>query len=352
MSLLNRKTLRQKLVRRLSAGVTGTNTGTSASAITDTSRLEPDDYWKDGQVYISGGAQEGGSGIVQTSYRATGVANFLPALSSALASGATYELHHRDGWLVEEHNDAIQAAVERGAVKTLVDLVDEGTTLASTTSEYDLPVKKIVTGVADSGTTTTLVDAQLTEDDDFWIGATLIITADTGTAANVGEVRILSDSDESDTKLTWKQALPGAVTTGTTYRLIKYPFAYVSQVFYLDSGNWLPIGENEQDRESWKPMPGLYPRVRLLEGHRAVSAQARIVGQRFAGDLNVDADLVELPEAFVLSYAEWYLRSMRARRVQGDPFDDVARARLALEEATIHLEGISTLIVAGSKRAR
>lgn len=71
-------------------------------------------------------------------------------------------------------------------------------------------------GTADSGTTTTLVDAILTEANDFWNNATLRILTTTDTFAPQGEVALVSDFDAATDKLTFP-ALTAAVDTGDTY---------------------------------------------------------------------------------------------------------------------------------------
>ncbi len=63
--------------------------------------------------------------------------------------------------------------------------------------------------VADSGTTTTLVDAVLTQADDHWNGALLIFR----TGTNIGRTAIITDFDAATNTLTFAPAVPDAVTT-------------------------------------------------------------------------------------------------------------------------------------------
>lgn len=87
---------------------------------------------------------------------------------------------------VEEiNNDTI-------AVHTLRDWMEKGTRLTS-----------------DSGTTTTLVDAGLTEDDNHWNGSLLIFR----TGTNSGHTAIVTDFDAASDTLTFTPAVPNAVTT-------------------------------------------------------------------------------------------------------------------------------------------
>ncbi len=63
--------------------------------------------------------------------------------------------------------------------------------------------------IADSGTTTTLVDAMLTQADDYWNGAMLIFRSGT----NEGRTAIITDFDAGTDTLTFTPAVPDAVTT-------------------------------------------------------------------------------------------------------------------------------------------
>lgn len=62
---------------------------------------------------------------------------------------------------------------------------------------------------SDSGTTTTLVDAALTEADDRWNGGLLIFTSGT----NNGYTAVITDYDLASTTITFTPATPNAVTT-------------------------------------------------------------------------------------------------------------------------------------------
>ena len=66
-----------------------------------------------------------------------------------------------------------------------------------------------VAPIADSGTTTTLVDAVLTQADGYWNGALLIFRSGT----NVGRTAIITDFDAATDTLTFAPAVPDAVTT-------------------------------------------------------------------------------------------------------------------------------------------
>ena len=87
---------------------------------------------------------------------------------------------------VEEINNNIPA------VHTLRDWMEEGIRLT-----------------ADSGTTTTLVDAGLTQADDYWNGSLLVFR----TGTNSGRTAIVTDFDAASDTITFTPAVPDAVTT-------------------------------------------------------------------------------------------------------------------------------------------
>lgn len=70
-------------------------------------------------------------------------------------------------------------------------------------------------GVADSGTTTTLVDSALSEADDFWNGALLVFSGGT----NDGYSAVVTDFDAASNTITFAPAVPSNVTT-EAYTLI------------------------------------------------------------------------------------------------------------------------------------
>lgn len=73
-----------------------------------------------------------------------------------------------------------------------------------------------VTGTADSGTTTTLVDAARTEADDFWNDMLLVIIAGT----NVGQARRISDFVAATDTITVDAAFNAAIDNTSEYSII------------------------------------------------------------------------------------------------------------------------------------
>jgi hypothetical protein len=87
------------------------------------------------------------------------------------------------------------------------------------------------TGLADSGSATTLVDAERAEANDFWIGITLVITDASDACEHRTEV---TDFDQATHTLTF-HALSIAVAEGDRYRLEGYPL--LPQTSATVSGN-------------------------------------------------------------------------------------------------------------------
>lgn len=75
------------------------------------------------------------------------------------------------------------------------------------------------TATADSGSTTTLVDSDRSEADDFWNGMTLVVTDASDGQEYETEV---TDFDQATGAFTF-YAIPAAVTAGDRYRLEGYP---------------------------------------------------------------------------------------------------------------------------------
>lgn len=73
-------------------------------------------------------------------------------------------------------------------------------------------------GIADAGTQTTLDDAILTQANDYWNGARLIITETTDHNAPEGEVSVVTDFDAANDRLTF-DTLTAVVDIGDTYTI-------------------------------------------------------------------------------------------------------------------------------------
>ena len=97
-------------------------------------------------------------------------------------------------------------------VTTVNGLAANVITAAATAADFSTEVRSIASGTADSGTTTTLVDAARTEGDaDWWLGATLVMTSGT----LLGQARQIVDFDPATDTITVAPAFTATVGTQT-----------------------------------------------------------------------------------------------------------------------------------------
>jgi hypothetical protein len=85
------------------------------------------------------------------------------------------------------------------------------------TSQYHLVFEpfKAVSATADSGTTTSLIDSPLTQEDEYWTNGDLTMLS----GQNAGQKRKVSKFTQSLHKLEWNLPMPYAVINGDTYML-------------------------------------------------------------------------------------------------------------------------------------
>ena len=88
-------------------------------------------------------------------------------------------------------------------------------------------------GTADAGTQTTLDDAILTQPNDFWIGAKLIIVTTTDTNAPQGETSVVTGFDAGNDRLTF-DTLTAVVDAGDTYTIDYGTLVSRSSIFGID----------------------------------------------------------------------------------------------------------------------
>jgi len=82
------------------------------------------------------------------------------------------------------------------------------------------------------GTANTIVDAALTQADDYWIGAKVIFESDTTTAALQSQTAWVVDFDAATDTLTLANDLPATPAAGDTYRLYR-PFGGYRSAYQL-----------------------------------------------------------------------------------------------------------------------
>ncbi len=96
-----------------------------------------------------------------------------------------------------------------------------------------------IDGTADSGTTTTTVDTERTETEDYWNGATITYT----TGNNMGETRAITDFDAGTDTIT-HAAFDNAVVNGDQYKLSARPVSTALESEITTGGGERRTGAN------------------------------------------------------------------------------------------------------------
>ncbi len=113
---------------------TTTAAGTTTTLV-DSARTEPDDFWNDGTLFITGGTYANNSRKITDFVNTTGTFTFSPALAGAPGSSISYSVINGD-WpremLFQFINQALQDIGSTPAVDTSL-------TTAKNTSSYSLP---------------------------------------------------------------------------------------------------------------------------------------------------------------------------------------------------------------------
>jgi len=136
-------------------------------------------------------------------------------VSDTIALGGASVTDNANDWVWVD-NDVMPYATYIKMTVSDVELVHYQPTGMITATR--LPDRDVNGGTADSGSTTTLVDAVLTQADDYWIDVELEIVTTTDGLAPQGEIATVTDFDDGTDTLTF-DALTAAIGTGDTYEL-------------------------------------------------------------------------------------------------------------------------------------
>jgi hypothetical protein len=350
---MNRQEARQELA--LTMGDTGvglvTEVTTSAgnaggTTVICTGLTQQNDYWNGGQVIPYSGTYAGYSRRITDWVLSTNTLTTV-AFGGTIANGVNIEvlLSH----VYAEYNGAFDRAIRYARNKTrfLQSYVNESLTLDASTYEYVIPRGKVVSGTAGAtSTTTTLVNTGLTQADNYWIGAKLTITGGT----NAGKYRYITDSDQSDTSVTF-DAFDTAIDATSTFYLERFEPVYLYRVEYEDTdGDWLQV-----EPQHWAVIRrGSSPVIRFT--HNAVGAYAdqriRLLGQRLPALFVNEMDECEVDEEYLMVYAEQILRGAVARRRDLDVEDNRARRLELRQEAELILQNDPTVPFPGARRCQ
>lgn len=93
-------------------------------------------------------------------------------------------------------------------------------------------IRSLISGTSDSGgSTTTMVDAALSEADDLWTGNWVLFTS----GANANQCRLITDFDAASDTITFVPAVAASVGAGFTYEILPYGGADVQSWIGLNS---------------------------------------------------------------------------------------------------------------------
>jgi hypothetical protein len=155
----------------ISAGIA--DAGGTTTTMVDAARTEADDFWNGKKIRFTSGANNGLVSDITDFVAATDTTTFSPAVPAAVGAGDTY--------------DIIQSAL-------------------------------IAVGTADAGgSTSTLVDAALTEADDFWNGCRIELTS----GPDSGQIREITNFDSATDTVSFTPAVTTAIGAGITYNILQ-----------------------------------------------------------------------------------------------------------------------------------
>ena len=194
--------------------VSGTADSGSTTTMVDTARTEADtDYWKGAWILFTSGNISGQCRLITAFDVALDQITFTPATTQAVST-QTYEIlpaARGDAalWLGVAVN-----ALQSGRVDASVGAMAADTLTAAAIAADAAPELRgaLVAGTADSGSTTTMVDAALTQaDTDYWKGCLILFTS--GTIS--GQVRLITAFDTALDQITFSPATTQAVGVNT-----------------------------------------------------------------------------------------------------------------------------------------
>ena len=346
-----RRAIRQRVETLIGDGEQGTLTSAaSATAMTDTARVENTDFWRGADLYLYNTTSALNEGIARRVTAQTSAGAFTTgAFPATPTAGDSYELVFK--FTLAQYNAAIDEAIRRSQGLHWVPWQYDGLVIAASTYDYDLPVEEEQTITVDAGgTTTTLIDAALTQAADYWNGSRVV--GRSGTAGNLGQVREVTAFSATLDTLTLGTALPSTPAAGDTFRLSKYLPERIYFVEYLPSGATSPIAMADRD---WQIVWRGRPVIRFLPGHvPPVSSTVRIYGLREPKVPVHDLDPIEVPDNFAVNFAYWQMLRSRPRKADYklDADDELKKEAFATAMSDLNRGRYHPEYLAVSKKVR
>ncbi len=130
--------LRQSIAYGLDDCVVGTcEAGSSNTLAVCSYLLRGDKHYNGWDFHVYGGVNVGLTREITDGWNANTTIQVAPALTSALTTNSTFELHKM--FTTTQYNDAINRAIEAAKDEYLLDKYDDTTTLVTDTFEYNIP---------------------------------------------------------------------------------------------------------------------------------------------------------------------------------------------------------------------
>jgi len=322
-----RAALRQELARRLNMdfalriGASSTATDGGTNELIDTNRLrQSDDFWNGSWLYIandtSGTDNDGAVRLISDFVRDTRSIAVVEPFSAAVANTDEYEIH--SPWNALQMHDAINDAIDDAFPEFFDTVVDETTIILEDTLEYSLPTTTTpyyVLGMwleqvedkfrgtsSQTGSSTTLIDASQSWDDDKWNGMQVAIYDGTGK----GQFATITDTSSSNT-------LTVAAWLGTGTTSPSTDSKYVIKDTLTEQHDWYRITAARFDQTYWPT------KVYLTSNYSSALGRAlRVQYIAKPASVTTEAGTTIVPSGFVVAKSQALLHGMRVADSRSD----------------------------------
>lgn len=322
-----RAALRQELARRLNMdfalriGASSTATDGGTNELIDTNRLrQSDDFWNGSWLYIandtSGTDNDGAVRLISDFVRDTRSIAVVEPFSAAVANTDEYEIH--SPWNALQIHDAINDAIDDAFPEFFDTVVDETTIILEDTLEYSLPTTTTpyyVLGMwleqvedkfrgtsSQTGSSTTLIDASQSWDDDKWNGMQVAIYDGTGK----GQFATITDTSSSNT-------LTVAAWLGTGTTSPSTDSKYVIKDTLTEQHDWYRITAARFDQTYWPT------KVYLTSNYSSALGRAlRVQYIAKPASVTTEAGTTIVPSGFVVAKSQALLHGMRVADSRSD----------------------------------
>jgi len=304
---------------RIGASSTATDGGTNE--LIDTNRLrQSDDFWNGSWLYIandtSGTDNDGAVRLISDFVSSTRSIAVVEPFSAAVANTDEYEIH--SPWNALQMHDAINDAIDDAFPEFFDTVVDETTIILEDTLEYSLPTTTTpyyVLGMwleqvedkfrgtsSQTGSSTTLIDASQSWDDDKWNGMQVAIYDGTGK----GQFATITDTSSSNT-------LTVAAWLGTGTTSPSTDSKYVIKDTLTEQHDWYRITAARFDQTYWPT------KVYLTSNYSSALGRAlRVQYIAKPASVTTEAGTTIVPSGFVVAKSQALLHGMRVADSRSD----------------------------------